>query len=88
MAEIFLGEVRNGVVVLDPTPGQPLPPEGTRVRVEVAGSPSSGPGGTDPMAATRAWLLDAAKEAEADATPPPPDLAEHHDHYAHGRPLS
>lgn len=45
---------------------------------------STGPDG-DPLAATRAWLLQMAKEAERLAPPLPEDLAERHDHYAHGK---
>lgn len=41
---------------------------------------------TADIAATRAWLLKMAGEAEADATPLPTDLAENHDFYAHGKP--
>ncbi|MCI0361572.1 MAG: hypothetical protein L0211_24065 [Planctomycetaceae bacterium] len=33
-----------------------------------------------------AWLLAVAAEAENDPTPLPPDLAENHDFYAHGKP--
>jgi hypothetical protein len=42
------------------------------------------------MASTRAWLLATAREAEADpdAHSLPADLAEQHDHYAHGKPRS
>lgn len=32
-----LGTVKDGVVVLDPSPGQQVPPEGTRVVVSLAG---------------------------------------------------
>ena len=41
---------------------------------------------TTDLATTRAWLLDVAAQAERDPTPLPPDLAENHDYYAHGKP--
>jgi hypothetical protein len=40
----------------------------------------------DSLAPTRAWLLAMASEAEHAALDLPSDLAEHHDHYAHGKP--
>jgi hypothetical protein len=87
MAETYTGQVQNGVVVFDA--GVSPPSDGTRVRVETT-EPSSrtGAADTDPMASTRAWLLAAAREAEADpeAYALPADLAEHHNHYAHGKP--
>jgi len=89
MAETYTGEVRNGVVVFDP--GVSPPGEGTRVRIE-AEQPLLRPlpNHDDSMASTRAWLLAAAREAEADpeAHSLPGDLAEQHDHYAHGKPRS
>ncbi len=89
MAEMYTGEVRNGVVVFDA--GVSPPSDGTRVRIE-AEQPSLRlrPIPDDPMASTRAWLLSIAREAEADpeAHSLPADLAEQHDHYAHGKPRS
>jgi hypothetical protein len=89
MAETYTGEVRNGVVVFDA--GVSPPSEGTRVRIE-AEQPllCPLPIHDDPMASTRAWLLATAREAEADpdAHSLPADLAEQHDHYAHGKPRS
>ena len=41
----------------------------------------------DGLARTRAWLLALAAEAEREAPNLPSDMAEHHDHYAHGKPL-
>ena len=38
--------------------------------------------------AVRDWLLGLATESERVAPKLPVDLAEHHDHYAHGKPLS
>lgn len=85
MAEIYTGEIRNGVVVFDPA--APLP-EGTRVRVEPVERVENLTPGSDSesVAATRAMLLEWAHEAEQKAPPMPSDLAENHDHYAHGKP--
>ncbi len=44
--------------------------------------------GADALGPTRAWLLAMAEDAEALAPGLPTDLAEHHDHYAHGKPRS
>lgn len=86
MADVLTGSVQNGVVVLDAIPGRPSLPDGTRVRVEVA-EPSQRPDREpDPLARTRAFLLAAARDAEAQAPPMPSDMAEGHDHYAHGKP--
>lgn len=88
MGETYQGEVRQGVVVLEPTPGRPHLADGTRVRVEVVTQIADGsdrPVG-DSLESTRAWLLTAAHEAEANSPIMPSDLAENHDHYAHGRP--
>lgn len=73
MAERYTGEVRNGVVVFDE--GTPPPPEGTRVRVEAAELQRD-------VEALRDLLLSVAGKAQG----LPPDLAEQHDHYLHGRP--
>jgi hypothetical protein len=89
MAETYTGEVRNGVVVFDA--GISPPGEGTRVRIE-AEQPLLRPEANqnDLMAPTRAWMLALAREAEADMESHslPSDLAEQHDHYAHGKPRS
>jgi hypothetical protein len=85
MAETYTGEVRNGVVVFDPC--VPLQ-EGTKVRVEPIERPETPTSGADadPIAGTRAMLLAWARKAEGIAPPLPSDLAENHDHYAHGKP--
>jgi hypothetical protein len=84
MAETYTGLVRNGVVVFE---GQPPPlAEGTEVRVEPVRSATSANPEADPVASTRAWLLALAAKIEATAPPLPSDMAEHHDHYAHGKP--
>jgi hypothetical protein len=77
-------EVRFLVVVGDdqvirPPAGVTIP--GGEVEVTVRAVP-----GPDPLASTRAWLLELAEEAEAIAPPLPVDLAANHDHYAHGKP--
>jgi hypothetical protein len=40
----------------------------------------------DSLAPTRAWLLALAADAEDAAPALPHDMAENHDHYAHGKP--
>ncbi len=85
MAETYTGQVQNGVVVFDP---DAPPPEGTKVRVgpiDRPQTPASVPQ-ADPIAGTRAMLLAWARKAEQTAPPLPSDLAENHDHYAHGKP--
>jgi hypothetical protein len=94
----YRGEVRGGVVVFEPGCE---PPEGAEVRVEAIGASNGAEhpaeagdrivaeedsGEDDPMAATRAWMLAIAEEAWADAPDLPSDMAENHDHYAHGKP--
>jgi hypothetical protein len=89
MAESYTGQVQNGVVVFDA--GVSPPSDGTRVRVEAERTTLiPQPIADEPMASTRAWLLATAREAEADpeARLLPADLAEQHDHYAHGKPRS
>jgi hypothetical protein len=73
MAETYLGEVRNGVVVFEGTP--PALPNGTKVRVEPV----------DMEAEVRDLsrrLLSLAGMAKG----LPSDLAAQHDHYVHGTP--
>lgn len=67
---VYHGHVENGVVVLD----EPAKlPEGAEVRVELADE------GDGPTLADK--LRDVIGIGEG-----PPDLAENHDHYAHGKP--
>jgi hypothetical protein len=55
------------------------------VRTTVVAAPSSE---EEDVESLRDWLLGLAKEAEAIEGPPlPSDMAENHDHYAHGKPL-
>ncbi len=85
MAETYTGEIRNGVVVFDP--GAPLP-EGMKVRVEPIerAETLTSESDSEPIAGTRAMLLAWARKAEEIAPRFPSDLAENHDHYAHGKP--
>ena len=71
--------------VIRPPEGVTLPEGAIEVTVRAVGEPAA----PDPsrLAATRGWLLDLAAEAERSAEVLPADLAEHHDHYAHGTPL-
>ena len=64
------------------------PPQGVRlpsgeIQVTVRPIAPTPPPAGDALAPTRAWLLVLAAEAEQQG----PDMAEHHDHYAHGKPL-
>ena len=68
------------------------PPQGVRLpsgEIEVTVRPitATPPSQVEALAATRAWLLALASEAEEQAPDLPDDMAEHHDHYAHGKPL-
>jgi hypothetical protein len=67
----FQGHVRNGVVVFD---GPQAPPEGAAVQVAVLAP--------EPTQSLRDLLLEFAGTVEG----LPEDMAEHHDHYIHGRP--
>ncbi|MFT3878742.1 MAG: hypothetical protein QM703_03665 [Gemmatales bacterium] len=42
---------------------------------------------SDPVSKSKDWLLKLAREAERLNSNLPTDLATHHDHYAHGKPL-
>jgi hypothetical protein len=75
MAETYTGEVRNGVVVFDED--KPLPPEGSRLRIEVIPE-TSGPRGRT-LAERLASVIGQAEGL-------PTDLADQHDHYLHGQP--
>ena len=71
------GVVQNGVIV--PTGECPLP-DGTKVRITSAD--------VVPPSQPTIWhkLRDLGRRAELRETNLPPDLAENHDHYLHGRP--
>lgn len=79
MAESFTGQVQNGVII--PDKGTAPLPEGARFRFEVIPLPED-----DRVAGTRRLLTGWARRSEAVAPPLPSDLAEEHDHYAHGKP--
>lgn len=57
------------------------------VEVTVRALPQIEAANGGPGATTRDWLLALAAEAESDCPALPADLAERHDHYAHGKPL-
>jgi hypothetical protein len=61
-------------------------PEG-EIDVPVRSSEVQRPNSTSPDL-TYGWLVELAAEAEREATQLPADLAENHDHYAHGKPKS
>jgi hypothetical protein len=71
MAEIYSGEIRNGVVVFEGT--SPPLPEGTKVRVE--------PVDRDAALTSLSRLL---LSVAGTAVGLPSDMAENHDHYLHG----
>lgn len=79
--QVLVGEEQ----VIRPPTGVTLP-QGL-LEVTVRPVSSSEPSAADPLASTRSWLLALAAEAEQTAPSLPSDLAEHHDHYAHGKPL-
>lgn len=69
----YVGQIKNGMVVFDE--GTPLA-DGTLVRVEPIAPPQ------EPLSPLAERLLRLAGTAQG----LPPDLAENHDHYLHGRP--
>jgi hypothetical protein len=74
MADTYMDEVKNGVVVF----GGPVPPlpSGTKVRIEAIGV-------DEPAMPTLAERL---KSVIGSVRGLPPDLAGQHDHYIHGTP--
>ena len=73
MAESYLGEIRNSVVVFEGL-SSPLP-EGTKARVEPVD-----------IAAALAHLSNSLLSVAGTASGLPADLAENHDHYLHRAP--
>lgn len=71
--------------VIRPPNGVTLPRG--EIEVTVRPRPSAPVLAADALASTREWLLALAAEAEKAGPNLPTDLAEHHDHYAHGKPL-
>jgi hypothetical protein len=88
MSQVYLGQVRDGVVVFENGPIDL--PQGTQVVVNLIPQPSDEKVAEDEVEArvarTRTFLLKWANRAESAAPSLPSDLAEHHDHYAHGKP--
>jgi hypothetical protein len=67
------------------------PPDGVtlprgEVDVTVRSRQAEAATSSDSLAPTRAWLLALATEAEGTAPGLPSDMAQQHDHYAHGKP--
>jgi hypothetical protein len=78
----FQAQVDREQIIRPPT-GVTLPEGALEVTVRPMPAP---PAQDDLLAPTRAWLLELAAEAERAAPDLPADLAEQHDHYAHGKP--
>jgi hypothetical protein len=85
MKTIQFNAVIDQEQVIRPPSGVKLP-EG-EIEVTVRPRQPVPPVGADPLASTRDWLLALAADAEQAAPELPTDMAEHHDHYAHGKPL-
>jgi hypothetical protein len=68
--------------VIRPPDGVTLPHGEVKVTVSARPIASS----SESLAKTREWLLEFATAAEQAAPNLPSDMAEHHDHYAHGKP--
>jgi hypothetical protein len=83
MAHIHFKAVVDQEQIIRPPQGIILPVGEIEVTVRPA---EAIPGNADPLAPTRNWLLALAEQAEQAEPPLPCDLAEHHDHYAHGKP--
>ena len=86
MEEIRFHVVVDSDGIIRPPVGIDLPVGELEVTVRPKRQPSEAEVVSDPLAATRSWLLGLAADAEAQAPPLPDDLAEHHDHYARGKP--
>jgi hypothetical protein len=73
--------------VIHPPAGVMLPAGTVEVSVRPGATPPAEPA-AGPPTPTYAWLLALAEDAEADPACQnlPPDMAENHDHYAHGAP--
>ena len=85
MEAIRFQTVVDQVQVIRPPAGIALPQGAIEVTVRHIEPPT--PPEADPLAPTRHWLLALAAEAEQAAPDLPSDMAEYHDHYAHGKPL-
>jgi hypothetical protein len=71
--------------VIRPPAGAMLPQGAVEVWVRPATISGSGQSAEDPLGTTRAWLLALAAEVDRANPELPSDLAERHDHYAHGK---
>lgn len=87
MKTIQFNAVVDQEQIIRPPSGVTLPQGEIEVTVRLPRQVSQFPA-NDPLASTRAWLLDLADEAQRAAPALPGDLAEHHDYYAHGKPRS
>ena len=79
----------NAVVDRDQTirpPASVKLPEGP-IEVTIRPLVSSVTPDAEALAKSRRWLLELARDAEQATPDLPSDMAEHHDHYAHGKPL-
>ena len=85
MATIQFNTIVNKEQVIRP-PADVVLPQGA-IEVTVRSLPQSEKSDVDSLAETRHWLLTLAAEAEKMDPDLPSDMAEHHDHYAHGKPL-
>jgi hypothetical protein len=83
MEPIQFHAVVNDDQVIRPPAGVQLPQGEVEVLVRLVESP----GDTQRLTSTRNWLLALATEAEQAKPDLPADLAQRHDHYAHGKPL-
>lgn len=70
---------------IHPPSGVALPEGEVEVTVRPVADESAPPLG-DALSETREWLLALARKAEEVRPNLPSDLAENHDHYAHGKP--
>jgi hypothetical protein len=75
---VYRGHVQNGVIQLEEAP---LLPDGAAVEVRLL-SEETPPDGEEEIPTLYERLKDFVGKAEG----LPPDLAENHDHYLHGRP--
>lgn len=82
MGTIEFNAVVDQDQVIRPPDGVTLP----RGEVEVTVRSRQPEPTANSLAPTRAWLLALATEAEQAAPDLPSDMAEQHDHYAHGKP--
>lgn len=85
MHTIRFNAVVNGDQTIRPPASVKLPEGPIEVTVRPLVSPQTSD--AESLETSRRWLLELAKEAEQANPDLPSDMAEHHDHYAHGKPL-